>query len=201
MPIEIRAPFKRRAGSGRGAEEAVAVPDDNLSVPCPGRPGPPIDPFIDLRRHNARQDVASHETAQTRQETNRRIARCVPTQVRRGKGLRPVFRRIERVVYERVRRSSRRTGVHVAHGEHDQDYAFERRPGGASDINSASKPPICSRTSVYQSGLAPGRQREIDAAHDVGAVLGLPIQPHAHAQHVARAPVHQLHDDDLIVPG
>jgi len=82
----------------------------------------------------------------------------------------------------------------VVHGcVADDDHAFERaRVSGAFRQEVGRQGADLLARQVLQHALVRTVQGEFNAAHDVGAVLGLRVERRAHAQHASGLPVHQL---------
>ena len=147
------------------------------------------------RGEHAGENVTADEPAEAGEKTHNGAGQ-IPAEFRRRKHLQPVVGRREGMMRKRFDADAAKQVVHHRVTD-DDDLAKRRRSftgrSGLQQLGDQVADLVADE--IAQRGEAAGRQREINPAHDVGAVAGLVIQGRAHAEDVAGLAVEQLRDE------
>ncbi len=182
------------AGGGGGAEKAGPVADDDLAVrPEVGerRGG---GGFVQARREDPGEDVAADESPEVGEEVDFAAGRKIPGEVG---GKEAVGARACGLEGGARKRRGVDPAEEVAHrGIADDRDPVQGRPGdGGPGEKRLDHRADVAADEVFEGRAAVASERELDPAHDVGAVAGLGVQRGPHAQDPAVRKIEQLRDD------
>ena len=185
--------LESRSGRRRGAQQALAIANHDLSIRAQIHQPVQILAFTEVRGQNAGQNIAAHEPAQAREKTHARLAGELPPQIPGAESLEAELLRLERVPRERLNIQPAEKVVHhgVAHHHYIRDFPF-RNLGGKHQLLDQASDLLANQ--IAELLRAAFRHGKLHAAHDVGPKARLGVERRAHRQHAAGAEVKQLGD-------
>jgi hypothetical protein len=181
------------SGSGRCAEETVAVAEDDFAVRAQVNEGDELITFMEAGGEDAGEEIAANESTEGGEEADGGITGQFPSERGGGEFLEFKGDRFERAVAEGF---DVKTGEQVVHdGIPDDDDVLElsgeilkREEEFGNELAE-----LTADEQGQQSGLA-SLDGKLDPAHDVGAVPGLGVKGGADGQDMAGGQVDQLGD-------
>ena len=184
--------FERGAGGGRGAENPIAIAENDLAVGAEIHHGGQIGGFMQTSGKDAGKDVAADKSAKIGQEPNARISWQFPAERAGGEDFKVEPFGFKRAVGERLEIESTEQMMHDGVPGNDHMGEMVGQTVDCVDHFRDHFAELLADEPGKHFGLAAG---ELDAAHDIGAVLGLQVQGSADGEDMAGGEVEQLGDD------
>ncbi|OPZ17447.1 MAG: hypothetical protein BWZ10_01201 [candidate division BRC1 bacterium ADurb.BinA364] len=179
-----------RSGRRRSAQQPFARADDNFAVRAQVDQAKQRLAPDHLGGHHARQHIGADEAAHAGQEAHRRIARQAPSEFAGAKPNQAVVFRFEGIARQRRDVDAAKEVMH--RGIADDGDAFERLAAGVLVAQLAQHRADGPADGLAQLGGALAPLGEGNAAHHIGAALGLGIERRAHIEHMAFFQIQQL---------